>query len=64
MSEWKYILVGQVARRSALLWLHEDKEHGTLMRKSIADWPEKTYQLAIHIQEAINEAKNAEKYLT
>jgi hypothetical protein len=50
------ITVGSIARSSALTWLHEVQEHEELMRKSIAEWPEKTYHLAIHIQIAIDEA--------
>jgi len=62
MNKFGHIMVGNVARRAALLWLHEVPEHLELMEKPIADWPEKTYQLAIHIQEAINEAKKTEEY--
>lgn len=47
--------VGTVAKQSALVWLHEVQEHEGLMRKSIAEWPEKTYRLAVHIQLAIDE---------
>jgi len=50
------IIVGSIARKSALVWFHEAGEHEELMRKSIADWPYKTYNLAVHIQLAIDEA--------
>lgn len=53
---WSAITVGDIAKRSALKWLHEVQEHEGLMRQSIADWPYKTYNLAIHIQQAITEA--------
>jgi len=56
MSAWNEITVGDIAKKSALVWLHEVQEHEVMMRKSIAEWPTPTYQLAIHIQEAIIEA--------
>jgi hypothetical protein len=62
MNKFGHIEVGSVARKAALIWLHEVQEHEAFMEKSIADWPEKTYQLAIHIQEAINEAIKTEEY--
>jgi len=55
-NAWSKITVGDIAKRSALVWLHEVQEHEILMRQSIADWPTPTYQLAIHIQQAIIEA--------
>jgi len=48
--------IGDIAKRAALVWLHEVQEHEELMRKPVGDWPDRTAQLAIHIQTAINEA--------
>lgn len=53
---WSAITVGDIAKRSALKWLHEVQEHEGLMRQDFKDWPDRTYQLAIHIQKAINTA--------
>lgn len=53
---WSAITVGDIAKRSALVWLHEVQEHEGLMRQNITLWPDRTYQLAIHIQQAINAA--------
>ena len=55
-NTWNEIVVGDIAKKSALEWFHEVQEHEPLMRKSIAQWPDRTYQLAIHIQQAIIEA--------
>jgi len=51
------LTVTDVAKLSALTWLHEVQEHEGLMRQSIAQWPAKTFQLAVHIQCAIAEGQ-------
>jgi len=56
-APWEHVTVTHIAKLSALTWLHECQEHENLMRQSVALWPEKTYQLAVHIQCAISEAQ-------
>ncbi len=55
-----FITVGTKAKKAALVWLHEVQEHEDLLRKSISHWPEKTYQLAVHIQQAIGQTVSDE----
>lgn len=51
---WTSIVVGEVAKRAAVTWLHEACEYDELLAKSISEWPENTFYLAVHVQEAIN----------
>jgi hypothetical protein len=53
----EHVVLTHIAKLSALTWLHECQEHENLMHKSAAEWPGKTYQLAVHIQCAISEAQ-------